>query len=104
MIVPTAADLAFGIDFGADRLCDEDGCHRANSPKDFGHLFRCRNFHKAMVECFATAGSTPYMGCRLGAMISPKEAKRASISLFSNRKWLLSGSSRRRFHRLSRDR
>ena len=39
VIVPTAADLAFGIDFGADRLCDEDGCHRANSPKDFGASF-----------------------------------------------------------------
>jgi hypothetical protein len=65
VIVPTATDLAFGIDFGADRLCDEDGCHRANSPKDFGHL-PLRSFHKAMVECFATAGSTPYTGLQTG--------------------------------------
>jgi hypothetical protein len=61
VIVPTAADLAFGIDFGADRLCDEEGCHRAKSPRDFGNL-PLRNFHKAMVECFASSGITPYTG------------------------------------------
>ncbi len=61
VIVPTAADLAFGIDFGADRLCDQDGCHRADSPNDFGTL-PLRNFHRAMVECFATGGGRPYTG------------------------------------------
>ncbi len=61
VIVPTAADLAFGIDFGADRLCDENGCHRANSPKDFGFL-PLRNFHKAMVACLASGEKTAYAG------------------------------------------
>jgi hypothetical protein len=84
VIVPTAADLAFGIDFGADRLCDEAGCHRANSPNDFG-LLPLRNFHKAMVECLASGGSTPYTGllgehpgsaagsCENLALFTPKE-------------------------------
>ena len=61
VIVPTAADLAFGIDFGADRLCDGEGCYRANSPNDFGRL-PLRNFHKAMVQCFASGGVFDYAG------------------------------------------
>jgi hypothetical protein len=61
VIVPTAADLAFGIDFSADRFCMEDGCHKAHSPRDFGTL-PLRNFHKAMVQCFASGGQTPYTG------------------------------------------
>jgi hypothetical protein len=64
VIVPTAADLAFGIDFSADRFCMEDGCHRAHSPQDFGSL-PLRNFHKAMVQCFASGGRIAYTGLTL---------------------------------------
>lgn len=69
IIVPTAADLAFGIEFSSDRICGDDigtsegslNCNRANSPYDFGSL-ALRSFHKAMVQCFASGGSTPYAG------------------------------------------
>jgi hypothetical protein len=65
VIVPTAADLAFGIDFGADRFCDEDGCHHAISPRDFGSL-PLRNFHKAMIACLASGEKTAYTGLNTG--------------------------------------
>jgi hypothetical protein len=61
VIVPTAADLAFGIDFSADRFCEASGCFRANSPRDFGSL-PLRNFHKAIIQCFASGGQTAYTG------------------------------------------
>jgi len=80
VIVPTAADLAFGIDFGADRFCDEDGCHRANSPNDFGTL-PLRNFHKAMIECFASGGSAAYTGLRSGDRDLPAQATQACKTL-----------------------
>jgi hypothetical protein len=59
--------LAFGIDFGADRICEAEDpdygiqCHRAKSQDDF-HGKPFRNFHKAMLQCFATAGSSAYPG------------------------------------------
>jgi hypothetical protein len=68
IIVPTAADLAFGIEFSADRVCDATHnpnqplhCEHAHSPYDFGSL-SLRNFHKAIVQCFASDGITPYAG------------------------------------------
>jgi hypothetical protein len=77
VIVPTAADLAYGIDFTADRVCEPSTesdaesisaaggprltCHRANSPGDFGGL-PLRNFHKAIVQCFASKDQTAYTG------------------------------------------
>jgi hypothetical protein len=66
VIVPTAADLAFGIDFSADRFCIGEECRRAHSPQDFGSL-PLRNFHKAMVQCFASSGRTPYTGVQIPA-------------------------------------
>lgn len=65
VIVPTAADLAFGIEFTDDRVCDGEGCHPAGSPKEFGSL-QPRIFHKAMIECLASGGTTPYAGLRVG--------------------------------------
>ncbi len=69
IIVPTAADLAFGIEFSSDRICGDDigssegslHCNHAHSPYDFGSL-ALRSFHKAMVQCFASGGTTPYAG------------------------------------------
>jgi hypothetical protein len=68
IIVPTATDLAFGIEFGTDRVCDDTHnpnqplrCHYAHSPHDFGAL-PLRSFHKAMVQCFASGGKTFYPG------------------------------------------
>jgi hypothetical protein len=67
VIVPTAADLAFGIDFGADRVCEradpEYGvrCHRVNSADDLQGL-PFRSYHKAMMQCFATSEKTAYTG------------------------------------------
>jgi hypothetical protein len=79
VIVPTAADLAYGIDFTADRVCEEvtedygvdfssDNqhprhyiCHRASSPGDFNGL-PLRNYHKAVVQCFATRKQTAHTG------------------------------------------
>jgi hypothetical protein len=70
VIVPTAADLAYGIDFTGDRVCetpypDSPGksqiyqCHKAAT---WGDLQRApiRNFHKAKVQCLATLGKKPY--------------------------------------------
>jgi hypothetical protein len=94
VIVPTPADLALGTDFGSDWLYDEEGCHRANSTQDFGPL-ALRSFHKAMVECFATSGSTRYMGLQTGITISTERVKHVSASLFSSPDWLLSGPCRR---------
>lgn len=52
IIVPTAADLAFGIEFGSDRICETSTgaaqtltCHSARSPYNFGAL-PLRNFTK----------------------------------------------------------
>jgi hypothetical protein len=72
VIVPTAADLAYGIDFTDDRVChladsvsDQSPpstapntsygytCAAAASPSDFAPQ-PLRNFHKAMVQCLAT--------------------------------------------------
>jgi len=72
VIVPTAADLAYGIDFTADRVCEislSNGsnqriCHRANSPSDFTGS-PLRNFHKAMVQCFASHRQTAYPGLEI---------------------------------------
>ena len=68
IIVPTAADLAFGIEFGSDRICETTTsathrltCHSAHSPYDFGGL-PLRIFHKAMVQCFASQEKTAYPG------------------------------------------
>ncbi len=68
IIVPTAADLAFGIEFNSDRLCEPTNngnqplrCYRAHSPYDFGSL-ALRSFHKAMVQCFASGGQSAYAG------------------------------------------
>jgi hypothetical protein len=68
IIVPTAADLAFGIEFSSDRVCSGTtnssqplSCNRAHSPYDFGGL-SLRSFHKAMMQCFASGGTTPYAG------------------------------------------
>jgi hypothetical protein len=77
VIVPTAADLAYGIDFTSDRLCEPASsdaalspvtgisygytCHHAISPGDFNGL-PLRNFHKAMVQCFASVQQTAYTG------------------------------------------
>ena len=76
IIVPTAADLAFGIEFSSDRICGDDvgssegslNCNHAHSQFDFGSL-ALRSFHKAMVQCFASGGTTPYAG-KIVAMAS----------------------------------
>jgi hypothetical protein len=81
IIVPTATDLAFGIDFGADRVCGEEGCRRAKSPDDFGNM-PLRNFHKAMIECFASGGSTPYPGLRQNVGLILGQAGCENLSLF----------------------
>jgi hypothetical protein len=80
LIVPTATDLAFGIDFGADRICDAEECHRAKSPSDFGTL-PLRNFHKAMVQCFASGGSRPYTGLLNRASLGTEESQCNHLSL-----------------------
>jgi len=73
VMVPTASDLAYGIDFFDDRVCDQNACQRAVSPANFGSL-PLRNFHKAMVECLASGGRTPYAGrLTLQAQIIPQE-------------------------------
>jgi len=79
VIVPTAADLAFGIEFTDDRVCDEEGCHPALSPRDFGSL-PLRNFHKAVIECLASGGSTPYVGLR--STLSDPKLKGACDNLY----------------------
>jgi hypothetical protein len=67
VIVPTAADLAYGIDFTGDRVVVPE----ASAPHGFA--FRkaasldesnapIRAFHKAMVNCFATGDSLAYPG------------------------------------------
>jgi hypothetical protein len=80
VIVPTAADLAYGIDFTDDRVCHPTGssasqpsgnttpdisygytCSAAASPNDFPDL-PLRNFHKAMVQCLATQQQTSETG------------------------------------------
>jgi hypothetical protein len=61
IIVPTAADLAFGIDFAADRLCDASGCDRSQTPDDFAGL-ALRNYHKAIIQCFASGEGSAYQG------------------------------------------
>ena len=81
IIVPTATDLAFGIDFGADRVCDEQGCRRAKSPDDFGTL-PLRNFHKAMMACFTSGESTPYTGLRQSVSLILGQAGCENLSLF----------------------
>lgn len=73
IIVPTAADLAFGIDFSADRFCDEDSCYRAKSPYDFGSL-PLRSFHKAMIQCFASGENTAYTGTSNGSTMQDTSA------------------------------
>jgi hypothetical protein len=64
VIVPTAADLAYGIDFAHDRLIDIE------DTKEWNHVYKMRSvnsltqfsrmpiraFHKAMVNCFASNG------------------------------------------------
>jgi len=72
VIVPTAADLAYGIDFTADRVCEPSKpgdsshytCHRANSPGDFTDK-PLRNYHKAMVQCLASHKQTAYPGLEI---------------------------------------
>jgi hypothetical protein len=65
IIVPTATDLAFGIKFVNDRVCRAFSqpleCHSAHSLHDFGTL-PVRNFHLAMVQCFASGGKRFYPG------------------------------------------
>jgi len=76
VIVPTAADLAYGIDFAADRICEKASeeygaafgepddhyvCHRASSPSDFNGL-PLRNYHKAVVQCLVSQQQTAYTG------------------------------------------
>lgn len=80
VIVPTAFDLAYGIDFANDRVCHPVdstpgqspspnaanpsyaySCGSAASPFDFGEL-PLRNFHKAMVQCLATQQQTSQTG------------------------------------------
>jgi hypothetical protein len=65
VIVPTAADLAYGIDFVRDRIIDpfdrEEWHHTykmqgVNSITQFSRM-PIRAFHKAMVNCFASKGA-----------------------------------------------
>jgi hypothetical protein len=71
VIVPTAADLAYGIDFTADRVCRQADdaqfgvrysdnhfyrCHRSKSFEDLNGL-PFRSYHKLMVQCFASGGT-----------------------------------------------
>jgi hypothetical protein len=67
--VPTATDLAFGIKFVNDRVrkagSDPLECHSAHSLQDFATL-PVRNFHMAMVQCFASGGRNFYSGHLLG--------------------------------------
>ena len=74
VIVPTAADLAYGINFAHDRLLTKE------TSTMWGHDYEMRSvssltqfqsdsqrmpiraFHKAMVNCFATNGGLPFTG------------------------------------------
>jgi hypothetical protein len=82
VIVPTAADLAYGIDFGADRVCGEADpdygtqCHAAKSLDDF-HGLPLRNYHKAMVQCFATGGRSAALGLETLSEETKKSAPKA---------------------------
>ncbi len=78
IIVPTAADLAYGIDFSGDRICfgetepptreygdpNSPHCYRAKSFADLQGL-PFRNYHKAMVQCLATGGYSRYPATNL---------------------------------------
>jgi len=72
VIVPTAFDLAYGIDFTGDRVCEKVSkeayfgapkyeCHKALRLGDL-HRLPIRNFHKKIVECFASAARCPAGG------------------------------------------
>jgi hypothetical protein len=89
IIVPTAADLAFGIEFSNGRICEPGDnpnqasyCHSARSPRDFGAL-PLRSFNKAMVLCFASGGRTFYAGqlSESLATTAPKDSTCANLSL-----------------------
>jgi hypothetical protein len=81
VIVPTAADLAYGIDFTDDRVCrppvdSSTGeapsalsnpsyyyvCEVARSPHDDFRFLPLRGFNKAMVQCLATEQRAPETG------------------------------------------
>jgi hypothetical protein len=78
VIVPTAADLAYGIDFSADRVCEQSNspfgmpdangnytrCHRAKAFSELGGL-PFRNYHKALVQCLASGNITSHIGTLL---------------------------------------
>jgi len=89
IIVPTAADLAFGIEFSTDRVCNDSNnpnqplvCHAAHSPYDFGNL-PLRSFHKAMVQCFASGGKTGYAGLLSARIPEETDAARNSCANLS---------------------
>jgi len=86
IIVPTAADLAFGIEFSTDRVCSDSNnpnrpldCHYAHSPYDFGSL-PLRSFHKAMIQCFASGGKTAYTGLLSAGLPEETDAARTSCA------------------------
>jgi len=87
VIVPTAADLAYGIDFAHDRLVTKERrtaygheyeMRSVNSISDFVRA-PIRAYHKAMVNCFATntrlinGGAEPYLTTPPGSDIDFKE-------------------------------
>lgn len=79
VIVPTAADLAYGIDFSHDRLITGETTDRfgrnylMRSIGSLSELTRTpiRAFHKAMTSCFATNGVLPFPS---GPQFNPSKA------------------------------
>jgi hypothetical protein len=78
MVVPTAADIAYGLRFRFDQVVDGDPgkCSyvKGSAGESVSNLCRfrravsisdlnkspVRNFHKALINCFATGMTSPY--------------------------------------------
>jgi hypothetical protein len=101
VIVPTAADLAYGIDFTADRVCERASadygvesrsrpsdphhyvCHHASWPSDFNGL-PLRNYHKAIVQCLATQQRTAHTGLLALSQKPEEETNESARTLARN--------------------
>ncbi len=71
VIVPTAADIAYGIDFRADRTCERDlrskapswqplTCRKQQSFADFMQL-PIKSYNRARIECFVSNGARAFV-------------------------------------------